>query len=51
MVRNKSLSVTGYSEFMGSGKLKNYPARDDWRYKSPDSVGSTMISYACNYVK
>ena len=47
MVRGMSLSITGYSESMASGKSKRYNPRDEWSYNGPGTIGEITILYAC----
>jgi hypothetical protein len=49
--RFKVLSMLAYKQSMGKGDNKEIRGDDKWHYPEPDNVKSTLLNYACNYVK
>ncbi len=50
--RYKVLLINLYKKPMGEGKKeKVIRGQDVWEYPEPNNVRTTLLSYACNYVK
>jgi len=48
--RFKHLSYIFYKQQMGSGAGETGNAPGEWKYLSPEGIGSTMLNYVCDYV-
>ena len=52
--RDKTLTIFFYTEPMGKGEKigEGYtPENPEWNYQMPGSIGGTLLSWACKYVK
>ncbi len=49
--RLKVLSIVAYKQSMAKGRKSELGGIEGWRYPDPDNVQSTLLNYACNYVK